>query len=593
MHQASVIEHGAQATTSGRTTGPSSSADQDRARPWLASYPPGIPAEIDVDGLGTLNDLFEHSMAAFADRPAMLCFGSTMTYATLGRQARALASWLASQGVAKGDRVAIMLPNVPAYPVAIFGVLLAGGTVVNTNPLYTPRELTQQITDSGAKILIVLENFGATVAACLGDIKLDRVVLVGPGDGLGLKGQVITLASRHVRKAVPPFQLPNGLAVPLGTILRLGTGLPRTAVRVEPEDLAFLQYTGGTTGIAKAAMLSHRNVMANVEQAQLWFNSKDPSVQRCAVTALPLYHIFALTACFFQFMRNGGSCLLIPNPRDCDGMVKTLSRTPFTHLMGVNTLFNVLINHPKIGTVDFSQLDFVVGGGTAVQRAVAERWKALTGSTIIEGYGLSETSPVVCVNPTGLQDFSGTIGFPLPSTDVAIRDATGAPVPAGEPGEICVRGPQVMRGYWNRPEETVRAMTADGYFRTGDVAVMLPDGQFKIVDRMKDMILVSGFNVYPNEVEDVLATHPAVLECAVVGAPSEETGEMVVAHVVLKDPTVSTDVLRAHARTQLTGYKVPRRVVLHETLPKTNVGKVLRRMLRDEPPGPGGDGATT
>ncbi|MBE7201855.1 MAG: AMP-binding protein, partial [Parafilimonas terrae] len=506
---------------------------------------------------------------------------------------RALAAWLTSQGLAKGDRVAIMLPNVPAYAVTIFGVLLAGGTVVNTNPLYTPRELTQQITDSGAKILIVLENFGATVAACLGDIKLDRVVLVGPGDGLGLKGRVITLASRHVRKAVPPFQLPDGLAVPFATVLRHGTGLPRTAARVEPEDLAFLQYTGGTTGIAKAAMLSHRNVMANVEQAQLWFNSKDPSVQRCAVTALPLYHIFALTACFFQFMRSGGSCLLIPNPRDCDGMVKTLSRTRFTHLMGVNTLFNVLINHPKIGTVDFSHLDFVVGGGTAVQRAVAERWKALTGTTIIEGYGLSETSPVVCANPRGLRDFSGTIGFPLPSTEVAIRDAAGAPVAAGEPGEICVRGPQVMRGYWNRPEETARAMTADGLFRTGDVAVMLPDGQFKIVDRMKDMILVSGFNVYPNEVEDVLATHPAVLECAVVGAPSEETGEMVVAHVVLKDPTVSTDVLRAHARTQLTGYKVPRRVVLHETLPKTNVGKVLRRMLRDEPPGPGGDGSTT
>ena len=292
----------------------------------------------------------------------------------------------------------------------------------------------------------------------------------------------------------------------------------------------------------------------------------------------------ALTACFFQFMRSGGSCLLIPNPRDCDGMVKTLSPTRFTHLMGVNTLFNVLINHPKIGTVDFANLDFVVGGGTAVQRAVAERWKALTGNTIIEGYGLSETSPVVCVNPRGMRDFSGTIGYPLPSTEVSIRDISGAPLPNGQPGEICVRGPQVMRGYWNRPEETARAMTADGFFRTGDVAILQADGQVRIVDRMKDMILVSGFNVYPNEVEDVLAAHPAVLECAVVGAPSEETGEMVVAHVVLKDPAVSIDVLRAHARTQLTGYKVPRRVVLHETLPKTNVGKVLRRMLRDETP---------
>jgi long-chain acyl-CoA synthetase len=584
MHEANVIEHGAQAATAGSI--PDASRGPAPDRPWLASYPPGVPEVIDAAGLGTLVDLFEASMAAFADRPAMLCFGSTMTYATLGQQARDLAAWLKEEGLAKGDRVAIMLPNVPAYAVAIFGVLLAGGTVVNTNPLYTPRECAQQVNDSGARILIVLENFGATVATALPDIALQRVVLVGPGDGLGFKGQVINLASRHVRKAVPAFRLPEGLAVPFATVLRRGRSMPRSTVSVDPEDLAFLQYTGGTTGIAKAAMLSHRNIMANVEQSQVWFNSKDPSVTRCVVTALPLYHIFALTACFFQFMRSGGSCLLIPNPRDCDGMVKTLSRTRFTHLMGVNTLFNVLINHPKIGTVDFANLDFVVGGGTAVQRSVAERWKALTGNTIIEGYGLSETSPVVCVNPRGLRDFSGTIGFPLPSTEVSIRDVAGHPVPLGEPGEICVRGPQVMRGYWNRPQETARAMTADGFFRTGDVAVLQADGQVRIVDRMKDMILVSGFNVYPNEVEDVLASHPAVLECAVVGAPSEETGEMVVAHVVLKDPAVSPDVLRAHARTQLTGYKVPRRVVLHETLPKTNVGKVLRRMLREEtPPG--------
>ncbi|SEO41762.1 long-chain acyl-CoA synthetase [Methylobacterium sp. UNC300MFChir4.1] len=579
MHEANVMEHGARAATAGAMPGHRASD-----RPWLPFYPPGVPAEIDVAGLGTLVDLFETSVTAFASRPAMLCFGSTMTYATLGQQARDLAAWLRGQGLAKGDRVAIMLPNVPAYAVAIFGVLLAGGTVVNTNPLYTPRECVQQINDSGARILIVLENFGATIAAALPDVALERVVLVGPGDGLGLKGRVINLASRHVRKAVPPFRLPEGLAIPFATVLRQGRTMPRASAAVDPEDLAFLQYTGGTTGIAKAAMLSHRNIMANVEQSQLWFNSKDPSVARCVVTALPLYHIFALTACFFQFMRSGGSCLLIPNPRDCDGMVKTLSRTRFTHLMGVNTLFNVLINHPKIGTVDFAHLDFVVGGGTAVQRAVAERWKALTGNTIIEGYGLSETSPVVCVNPRGMRDFSGTIGYPLPSTEVSIRAVSGEPLPAGQPGEICVRGPQVMRGYWNRPEETARAMTADGFFRTGDVAILQADGQVRIVDRMKDMILVSGFNVYPNEVEDVLAAHPAVLECAVVGAPSEETGEMVVAHVVLKDPSVSTDVLRAHARTQLTGYKVPRRVVLHETLPKTNVGKVLRRMLRDETP---------
>lgn len=584
MREASVIEHGATARTHGSETDPAFA--RLSPRPWLAAYPPGVPAEIDVDSLGTLVDLFETSVSAFANRPAMLCFGSTLTYAGLGKQARALAAWLRAQGLAKGDRVAIMLPNVPAYAVALFGVLSAGGTVVNVNPLYTPREFSQQINDSGARFLIVLENFGATVAAALADVTLERILLVGPGDGLGLKGQVINLASRHVRKAVPPFQLPDGLALPFTTALRRGSGMPHASVPVAPEDLAFLQYTGGTTGVAKAAMLSHRNIMANVEQSQVWFNSKDPSILRCAVTALPLYHIFALTACFFQFMRNGGSCLLIPNPRDCDGMVKTLSRHRFTCLMGVNTLFNVLINHPKIDTVDFSNLDFVVGGGTAVQRPVAERWKALTGNTILEGYGLSETSPVVSANPPGMTEFSGTIGFPFPSTELSIRDAAGKPVPPGQPGEICVRGPQVMRGYWNRPDETARAMTPDGFFRTGDVAVMEPDGQIKIVDRMKDMILVSGFNVYPNEVEEVLAAHPAVLECAVVGAPSEETGEMVVAHVVMKDPAVSTDALRAHARTQLTGYKVPRRVVLHDALPKTNVGKVLRRVLRDEtPPG--------
>jgi len=584
MREASLIEQGTTARRPGSEPAPAF-ADLS-PRPWLSSYPPGVPAEIDVESLGTLADLFETSVAAFADRPAILCFGSTMTYASLGKQARALAAWLRAQGLAKGDRVAIMLPNVPAYAVALFGVLSAGGTVVNVNPLYTPREFGQQISDSGARFLIVLENFGPTVAGALADVALERVLLVGPGDGLGLKGHVINLASRHVRKAVPPFQLPDGLALPFTTALRRGSGMPHASVPVDPEDLAFLQYTGGTTGIAKAAMLTHRNVMANVEQSQLFFNSKDPSILRCAVTALPLYHIFALTACFFQFMRNGGSCLLIPNPRDCDGMVKTLSRNRFTHLMGVNTLFNVLINHPKIHTVDFSHLDFVVGGGTAVQRPVAERWKALTGNTILEGYGLSETSPVVSANPPGIKAFSGTIGYPFPSTEVSIRDAAGKPVPGGQPGEICVRGPQVMRGYWNRPEETERAMTPDGFFRTGDVAVMEPDGQIKIVDRMKDMILVSGFNVYPNEVEEVLAAHPGVLECAVVGAPSEETGEMVVAHVVMKDPAVSTDALRAHARTQLTGYKVPRRVVLHDALPKTNVGKVLRRVLRDEtPPG--------
>ncbi len=563
----------------GREAAPPPSGMTDES-PWLGGYPQGIPTAIDVAGLRTLTDLFTHSIETYPDRPAMSCFGSELTYGELGRQARALGAYLQADGVAKGDRVAVMLPNLPAYGVAIAAVHLIGAVVVNVNPLYTTREMAAQVADSGARVLIVLENFAHTVAAAGDSLDLRRVLLVGPGDGLGLKGRAITLASRHIRKAVPAYTLRPGVAAPFSAALK--TRAEPRPVPVTPEDLAFLQYTGGTTGVAKAAMLTHRNVAANVEQSVVWFGATDTSVRRVVVTALPLYHIFALTACFLFSVRTGGSCLLIPNPRDCDGFVKTLSKVRFTSLAGVNTLFNMLVNHPKIGTVDFSALDFVIGGGTAVQRAVAERWKALTGRPIVEGYGLSETSPVVCANAPTIADFTGTIGYPLPSTRVSVRDEDGHPLPPGERGELCVQGPQVMRGYWNRPEETARVMTPDGYFRTGDIAVMEAHGEVRIVDRLKDMILVSGFNVYPNEVEDVLATHPAVLECAVVGSPSAETGEMVVAHVVLKDPSVTPDALRAHARTQLTGYKVPRTVVVHDTLPKTNVGKVLRRVLRDE-----------
>ncbi|KQO74555.1 AMP-binding protein [Methylobacterium sp. Leaf88] len=556
-------------------------------RPWLSAYPPGIPAELDVDGLGTLVDLFEECTARSAARPALESFGARISYAALGASAEAVAAWLAAQGLTKGDRVAIMMPNVAAYPATIFGVLLAGCIVVNVNPLYTPRELTAQLNDSGARILFVLENFAHTVVQALPDLALDRVVLAGPGDGLGLKGRLITLVSRHVKKAVPAYRLPEVLAVRFDAMIRAGTGKPKVRVPVVPDDLAFLQYTGGTTGVAKAAMLTHRNIMANVEQSRIWFRvSAEDGAARVMVTALPLYHIFALTCCFFFFMKVGGCCLLIANPRDADGFIKTLKGTPFTHFSGVNTLFNLLINHPKIREVDFSRLDFVIAGGMAVQAAVAEKWKAITGRAIVEGYGLSETSPVVCVNPPDLSAWSGTIGYPLPSTDVSIRGLDGREVDIGEPGELCVRGPQVMAGYWKRPDETAHATTADGYFRTGDVAVLNPDGQVRIVDRMKDMILVSGFNVYPNEIEDVLASHPGVLECAVVGAVNDETGEMVVAHVVRKDDAMTTDALRTFARSQLTGYKVPRRVVFHDALPKTNVGKVLRRALRDDPPPP-------
>jgi len=554
-------------------------------RPWLGSYPPDMPAEIAVDELGTLVDMFETSTARFAGRTALIGFGSPVRYDRLGSLARAFAAWLQGQGVAKGDRVALMMPNVPAYPVALFGTLIAGCTVVNVNPLYTPRELTAQLTDSGARTLVVLENFARTVADALPSLALDRVVVASPGDGLGLKGRLINLAARHLKKAVPAYRLPGGLVHRFAAVLSAGRRLRYSRPALAQDDLAFLQYTGGTTGVAKAAMLTHRNIMANVVQSQTWFRALDPDgPERVMVTALPLYHIFALTCCFLFFMRSGGTCLLIPNPRDADGFVKTLSKHRFTHMSGVNTLFNLLNNHPDFPRLDFSRLDYVVGGGMAVQKAVAARWKEITGSVIIEGYGLSETSPVVCVNPYGLPAWSGTIGYPLPSTEVSIRDADGMPVPFGVPGELCVRGPQVMKGYWNRPDETAKVMTQDGFFRTGDVAVMEADGQVRIVDRMKDMILVSGFNVYPNEVEDVLALHPGILECAVVGAPCAEAGEMVVAHVVLRDASLTADAIRAHARSQLTGYKVPRKVLIRETLPKTNVGKVLRRALRDDLP---------
>jgi long-chain acyl-CoA synthetase len=552
-------------------------------RPWLSAYPPGIPHTIETESLGTVIDLFERSVARFAERPAVSCFGTSLRYREVGAAARAVAAWLADKGYGKGDRVAVMMPNVPACPVTLLGVLAAGCTVVNVNPLYTPRELAAQLNDSGARALFVLENFGHTVEKALPQVPtLERIVVAAPGELLGLKGHVVNTVSRRVKRAVPPFGLPPQMTQRFEAVLKAGRALKPPTPTVGPNDLAFLQYTGGTTGVAKAAMLTHANIVANVEQSRVWFGaSEDDTDLRVAVTALPLYHIFALTACFLFFFRLGGCCLLIPNPRDIDGFVKTLSKTRFTDFAGVNTLFNALNNHPKIGSVDWSQIRYVVGGGMAVQSAVAARWKAITGQTILEGYGLSETSPVVSVNPLGLKDWTGTIGYPLPSTEVSIRGADGAVLPFGVPGELCVRGPQVMAGYWNRPEETRGATTEDGFFRTGDVAVMTPDGQIRIVDRMKDMILVSGFNVYPNEVEDVLATHPAVVECAVVGAPCEDSGEMVVAHVVLRDESCTADVLRAHARAGLTGYKVPRKVVVHDALPKTNVGKVLRRALRD------------
>jgi long-chain acyl-CoA synthetase len=517
----------------------------------------------------------------YPNRNAAESFGKQITYAELGRKAEAVASWLQGQGLKKGDRVAIMLPNVMAYPAILFGALLAGGTVVNVNPLYTPRELTYQIQDSGARFLFVLENFGATVEEALPDLTLDRVVLVTPGDLLGLKGAVVNLVSRHVKKAVKPFRLPN--AVSFKAAMAEGARRKPQAVTVTPDDIAFLQYTGGTTGVAKGAVLLHRNVVANVLQCEAWmrpfFGEREDHVM---VTALPLYHIFALTVCGLLMTRIGGSLLLIANPRDIPGFVKTLKTRHFTMMSGVNTLYNALANAPGIKEVDFSQMVLAVSGGMATQAAVARKWKEISGHPIVEGYGLSETSPVACANRLDIPEFTGTIGYPLPSTDVVVRSSEGADLPFGERGELCIRGPQVMAGYWQRPDETAKVMTPDGYFRTGDVAVMQPDGQVTIVDRMKDMILVSGFNVYPNEVEDVIAQHPGVMESAVIGLPDEQSGEIVVAYVVRKDPALAADDLRQFCRENLTAYKVPRRIEFRETLPKTNVGKVLRRMLKDE-----------
>lgn len=552
------------------------------ARPWLAAYPPDVPQEVATDGL-TLTGLFTEARRRFPARPALESFGTTLTYFQLGGAADAVTAWLQERGYGKGDRIAIMAPNVAAYPAILHGALAAGCTIVNVNPLYTVPEVVQQLSDAGAKVLFVLTNFAHTVAAAQPSLSLDTVVVVGPGDLLGLKGMIVDLVAR--RRAPPESRTARiAGALRFRDVIAAGRrGRPRPA-DVGPDDVAFLQYTGGTTGRAKGAVLLHRNVAANVEQTEAWFR---PAVGRdgdrqVIVTPLPLYHIFALTCCCFYMCRIGGSMLLITNPRDIPAFIKTLRTRRFTLMVGVNTLYNALMNHADFGKIDFSGVRFCIGGGMAVQGAVAERWQSLTRRTILEGYGLSETSPVVCANRYDLAVFSGTIGYPLPSTDVSIRAADGSEVPIGERGELCVRGPQVMAGYWQRPEETAAAMTRDGFFRTGDVAVLQPDGQVRIVDRLKDMILVSGFNVYPNEVEDALARHPGVVECAVIGLPDAQSGEQVAAYVVPRDPAPSTDELREHLRTLLTPYKVPKRIEFRSTLPKTNVGKVLRRQLKEE-----------
>lgn len=553
-------------------------------RIWLKQYPPGVPADIDVTQYPSLVDLFEESFRKYSDRKAFICMDKAITYRELDEMSVALGAYLQGKGLQKGARVALMMPNVLQYPVAIAAVLRAGFAVVNVNPLYTPRELEHQLKDSGAEAIIVLENFAHTVEQVIARTPVKHIIVGAMGDMLGFKGVIVNLVVRKVKKMVPAFSLPG--AVSFNDAVSAGRGQKFTKPAIGPESVAFLQYTGGTTGVSKGATLLHRNVVANVLQNDAWLQpalAKPPHVdQLFIVCALPLYHIFALTACYLLGMRAGGVNLLIPNPRDIPGFIKELMKYQVNSFPAVNTLYNGLLHAPGFDKVDFSKLKISNGGGMAVQRPVAEAWLKMTGCPIAEGYGLSETAPVLTCNPATVNEFNGTIGLPMPSTELSIRDEEGKKVPFGTAGEICAKGPQVMSGYWNRPDETALVMTADGFFRTGDIGVMSPDGFTKIVDRKKDMILVSGFNVYPNEVEEVVASHPGVLECAVIGVPDSRTGEAVKAFVVKKDPDVTAEDIIKFCHHELTNYKVPRQIEFRTTLPKTNVGKILRRELRDE-----------
>src|SRR5574337_373921 len=551
-------------------------------RPWLSHYPPGVPVEIDAGQFASIVAMFEQACTRHPRRPAYSSFGKVLSWAELDRQSAAFAAFLATEWrLGKGDRLAIMLPNLLQYPIALFGALRAGLTVVNVNPLYTARELQHQLEDSGASAIVVLENFAATLAEAVGKTSDEHVIVTSIGDQLGFpKGPLISFAVKHIRKMVPAWSLPAHLR--FGDVLRKGARLQAPKVPLGHDDIAFLQYTGGTTGVAKGAMLTHGNMVANMLQADAWISANTTEGAEVIITALPLYHIFSLTANGLVFTRLGGLNWLITNPRDMPGFVKELKASGFTALTGVNTLFNGLLNTPGFADLDFSRLHMSLGGGMAVQRAVAERWKKVTGCTLAEAYGLTETSPAVCINPLDLKEYNGSIGLPVPSTDVAIWSDEGQPLPVGEVGELMVRGPQVMKGYWQRPEETARVLGSDGWLHTGDIARMDENGYFYIVDRKKDMILVSGFNVYPNEVEDVVMEHPGVLEVAAVGVPDEHSGEVVKLFVVRKDPKLSADELQQFCHERLTGYKRPRHIEFRHDLPKSNVGKILRRELRDE-----------
>jgi long-chain acyl-CoA synthetase len=561
------------------------SAEGHATKPiWVANYPAGVPATIDASGYRSCVELMGEAVESFATRNAFYCMGRYLTYAQLDELATACAAWLQAQGLPRGARVAIMMPNVLQYPGAILGILRAGCVVVNVNPLYTPRELEHQLIDSGAEAIIVLENFAATLQQVVARTRIKHVVVASLGDLLGFpKGSIVNFVVRHVKKMVPAWELAN--ATRYNDMISAGRALSVTPVDLGPDDVAFLQYTGGTTGVSKGATLLHRNIIANVLQSDAWMQPAlakgEPVEQMVIVCALPLYHIFALTVCCLLGMKTGGLNVLITNPRDIPGFIKELKRFRVNTLPAVNTLYNALLNDPGFATIDWSGLRVSNGGGMAVQQAVAERWFKATGCPIVEGYGLSETSPSATCNPTNATEYSGTIGLPLPSTEICIRDDEGNDVALGSPGEICIRGPQVMAGYWNRPDETAKVMYPDGFFKSGDVGIMDERGYVRIVDRKKDMILVSGFNVYPNEIEGVVMMNPKVLECAAIGVPDEHSGEVVKLFVVRRDASLTEDELSAFLKEQLTGYKRPRYIEFRDDLPKTNVGKIQRRELRD------------
>jgi long-chain acyl-CoA synthetase len=564
--------------------------DMRTPRPWVDQYPDGVSADLGPAAFPSLVHLLEDAFERHATRDQLLFMGHALTFAEVEAQSRAIAAWLQSLGLEPGARVALMMPNVPQMVVSLAAVLRAGYVVVNINPLYTPRELSHQLVDSGAEAIVILENFAATLSPVIAQTRVRHVLLTQLGDALPtVKRLLINTVVRHVKKLIPPWTLPERAGHTLArwpAALAAGRAMKLRRVSPGPDDLAFLQYTGGTTGVSKGAMLHHRNVVANIAQCESWFSpiTRQHSEQMTGICALPLYHIFALTICFMLGSRLGQRMVLVPNARDIAGTIKTLAGVRFHLFPAVNTLYNALLDHPDIKTVDFSALAISMGGGMAVQQATAQRWLALTGCPIVEGYGLSETSPVACANRVDVKEYTGSIGYPMPGTEIAIRDDNGRDVLPGTAGEICIRGPQVMSGYWQRPDETALVLDAQGWFRSGDIGTMDSTGQVRIVDRKKDMILVSGFNVYPTEIEQVVSLMPGVAECAAVGMPDERTGEAVRLCIVRRDPQLSAEDVAAWCREQLTAYKRPHRIEFHATLPKTNVGKILRRELRDAPP---------